>query len=417
VLFANPVADVHIERNRFQQTPAAVVFDKPAAEAGPHVTIRHNTFHEVANAIVFRAVPAEATSAITCQNNLFSHGGQVEVDGLRTEPEAVEARIIWHDDPTIDPRRNAPVDVPVYFRKTFDLAATPPAAILSIFCDDEYTLWVNGTELGKERLTTAEMRVFAYEIAKNLRAGRNVLAVRGLNIGKTPNPAGLIAQVIFPGANIPAIRTDDSWKAVLAPAEGWMTPQFDDAHWPKARDLCSYAESSYRQRGPLTWDGELWAQHAPAPDKLFPDAQGNDRDGVVTVSSCRTLKSQPFPHCRPTPTTTAGSCATPTATLRPSTAARGTARCPSDGIPGRSRATRAEPSPEGLPPAHCPILMFWPRMILGLPVSRLYSIHSPIRASGLSPRAPRTLYNLAGLSAVPLKLTFCSRSSNVMTSA
>ena len=109
--------------------------------------------------------------------------------------------------------------VAVTFRKTFELAKTPGTATLSIFADARYILWLNGQyiERGPARFQPNGPEYDTIEIASNLRAGTNVLAllvVGNLSGGKIMRHVpGLTAILDCDGKEV--LRTDAAWKCTL----------------------------------------------------------------------------------------------------------------------------------------------------------------------------------------------------------
>jgi len=156
-------------------------------------------------------------------------------------------------------------------RTTFELpAGAPDRAVLFITADTRYELFVNGTFLarGPARSAAHHQSFDALDVARLLRTGRNVLAVRFHHPGTTrshhlePRP-GLLAQLEVTRAGaITRIGTDATWKIVSDPSwdrgsphlnawvdafadisdlrarpDGWTTIGFDDAAWPAAASI------------------------------------------------------------------------------------------------------------------------------------------------------------------------------------
>ncbi|HUT33036.1 MAG TPA: hypothetical protein VNE39_06130, partial [Planctomycetota bacterium] len=139
---------------------------------------------------------------------------------------------IWF--PEGKPVEDAPAEAR-FFRCTFDLpAAGVRAAELRISADDACEVFLNGTRLGAN---DAWQRAAAFAVAKHLKPGRNVLAVRAQNnpfAGK--NPAGLIAllPITLADGKPMAVVSNASWRAEKAERAGWQEPAFDDSAWAKA---------------------------------------------------------------------------------------------------------------------------------------------------------------------------------------
>lgn len=137
-----------------------------------------------------------------------------------------------------------------FARRTFHLDEVPRAAILSITADNGYEVYVNGTRVGRDVGVGTEVWSNAerYSVARLLRRGKNVLAVRAWNLG---GPAGLVAILSWPESAAGETRqrwhriaTDGSWRVVAAlPAnvgQRWTTPAYDDSTWRRATVLGRY---------------------------------------------------------------------------------------------------------------------------------------------------------------------------------
>src|SRR5262249_41009307 len=141
----------------------------------------------------FEAMPAaDKANRIVVRNNLFARPNRlVQVDGFEFEPKNVEANWIWFPD-SGDLLKVAPAGAR-FFRKDFDLPNDKiTAAVLNIVCDDVYTAWLNGKEVGKGQLHSNRRHVAALDVAKHVQPGKNVLAVEGRN---NQGVAGLLVQL------------------------------------------------------------------------------------------------------------------------------------------------------------------------------------------------------------------------------
>jgi hypothetical protein len=138
---------------------------------------------------------------------------------------------VWFDeaDPTVD----APAGSR-HFRQTFQLTTVPQQATLYITADNSFTLWINGTKVGSG---DEWMKASSFEVAKLLRAGKNVLAVTATNTDKSP--AGLIVRLRYGKAGQAKVDlvTDFSWKVSKEAPAGWESTDFDDGEWPAVRVL------------------------------------------------------------------------------------------------------------------------------------------------------------------------------------
>ena len=146
-----------------------------------------------------------------------------------------DARWIWF--PEGQPEKAAPVGTR-YFRRTVTI---PPGcvvkrAILSFTADNSGAFHINGRKVG----TASDFHAASqFEVAKDLRAGENQLAVSVRNEGSDANPAGLVAflRVEFAQGAPLTVATDSSWKSASQQTAGWMGAGFDEAGWVAAKQL------------------------------------------------------------------------------------------------------------------------------------------------------------------------------------
>ena len=132
----------------------------------------------------------------------------------------------------------------------YDFAIAPSAkvasAALRLTADDQFTLYVNGKEIGGNGTEYESWkRPKTFDIAAALQPGANVIAIAVTNT--TPSPAGLIASLttnIGEGRAEPIARTvvtgDNGWKCADAPPTGWQAPTFSDASWQPATVVAKY---------------------------------------------------------------------------------------------------------------------------------------------------------------------------------
>jgi alpha-L-rhamnosidase len=155
------------------------------------------------------------------------------------------ARWIWF--PEGNPAANAPSGER-YFRRIVNLPADVgiQRATLVLTVDDQFTLFVNGEEVGKSSGQTdawRELKTFDLK-PRRLRTGPNVIAVRAFN---TAGAAGLLAKLDLacnPGPQISAV-SDKSWKVADVAADGWNAVAFDDAAWKPAKEIAKLGEGPW----------------------------------------------------------------------------------------------------------------------------------------------------------------------------
>ncbi len=190
---------------------------------------------------------------------------------------ALQQSMIWLDA--------LPVDREVYvaFRKPFQLDRVPQQAILHLFADSRYILWINGryVERGPCRFDPIQPQYDTLDVRRYLRSGPNVLAVlvHHDHDGKKPEEPGDFSGRIMrhvPGltarleladaADRQVIATDATWRGnahtrYLPSGPSWASipdridarrddgdwtlPEYNDSAWPKTVRIDG------RQWGPL----------------------------------------------------------------------------------------------------------------------------------------------------------------------
>ena len=126
----------------------------------------------------------------------------------------IQTSMVWAAEPEAQGQ-----GVAVAFRKEFSIAGAPKTAVLRIFADARYILWVNGmyVERGPARFQPNGPEYDLVDLASHLRAGENVLAlivVGNLSGGKVMRHApGLGATLEVDGNEL--LRTDASWKCTM----------------------------------------------------------------------------------------------------------------------------------------------------------------------------------------------------------
>lgn len=158
-----------------------------------------------------------------------------------------------------------------FFRKKFKLEELPQSAVLRIFVDTGYELFLNG------RLVAAVNEwnnIRDYDVRLFLKKGRNVIAVHGIN---SAGHRGFAFELFLNQEY--SVFSDESWKAADSEKWGWMLPEYDDSRWDEPAVL------------PLDCAG--------APQ--WTTAPGNDAAAIVSP-----IRNTPFfvsevPKCIPSP--------------------------------------------------------------------------------------------------------------------
>jgi len=149
------------------------------------------------------------------------------------------------------------------FRKLVELDHLAERASVHITCDNGYTLYVNGQQVGAGRRWET---VQSYDVRALLQRGRNVIVVEAVNDG---GPAGLIAEFFTSGGL--RVGTDATWRCSTEPSGDWRGIAFDDSAWAGAADLGSFENS-------------LWYSHPNGPPQLDrPEPVPGPTPGVLAM--------------------------------------------------------------------------------------------------------------------------------------
>jgi hypothetical protein len=162
---------------------------------------------------------------------------------------------IWF--PEAEPAKDAPIEQPRFFRRSFDLPANakPAKAILRLAADDKLIAYLNGERLGSHSNWRAHRE---FNVLARLKSGKNLLALQAENL-KAPvsaNPAGLLCSleiVIEDGTNGPIssakkieILSNTDWRVSQKEEPGWTTLDFADDAWLHAMFLAKYGEGPWK---------------------------------------------------------------------------------------------------------------------------------------------------------------------------
>ncbi|WP_329521307.1 alpha-L-rhamnosidase [Spirillospora sp. NBC_01491] len=162
------------------------------------------------------------------------------------EPSLDGASWIWHAADA-----SAPGKVERAFRGGFTAPDGASGGTLLFSGDDAVDVYLNGELLGSTRAMQAR-NTFAWQVGQlvdltgKVKAGRNVLAVRGVNSGSS---AAVIARVEVRGADggaVQGVDTGAEWRSAADAPDGWEAPGFDDSAWPKVKVLGAYGISPWK---------------------------------------------------------------------------------------------------------------------------------------------------------------------------
>ena len=196
--------------------------------------------------------------------------------------KGLQSSFIWADLP------KEKKGIAIGFRKTFDLPTKPSSAVLHLFADARYILWVNGSyvDRGPARFQPNGPEYDSIDIVKFLHPGKNavvLLVVGNLSGGKVMwHEPGLTASLEIDGKTLWV--TDDKWQwsdgtrfraagaswANLGETEvdariedgDWTQADYNDTKWKKAVQIAS------KSWGPLTARRIPMLRETPVPFRL-----------------------------------------------------------------------------------------------------------------------------------------------------
>jgi alpha-L-rhamnosidase len=143
-----------------------------------------------------------------------------------------------------------------WFRTSLDLPADAVRARLVATADDDFTLYVNGTEAVHVPEQVDVWKVGQRADVTRLVGRRIVLAARATN--RSAGPAGLLLRLVVDLADGQReIVTGPGWKVAETEQAGWQAPDFDDSGWAAATVLDPYGQ------GP--WGSNVTVGEQPAP--------------------------------------------------------------------------------------------------------------------------------------------------------
>jgi hypothetical protein len=119
----------------------------------------------------------------------------------------------------------------VFFRREFQLPAEVASAAVTVICDDEHRLFINGVDLG----TGGDWQTpRSYDVLTHLKpGGRNVIAVEGRNEKGVAGMALRFRATLKDGKKL-HIVSDANWLCSGESADGWQNLDFPASAWPKA---------------------------------------------------------------------------------------------------------------------------------------------------------------------------------------
>lgn len=127
-----------------------------------------------------------------------------------------------------------------YFRKSVKLAAKPKSAVVRVFSDTGYELFVNG----RLAVTLCEWaNVRDYDLTPFFRAGRNQIAVHATNYG---GHRGFAFELSADGESV--LVSDGTWRTFPEERWNWTRSDFDESGWrdPWVMDMGAAGSPQWR---------------------------------------------------------------------------------------------------------------------------------------------------------------------------
>lgn len=159
--------------------------------------------------------------------------------GLAFDPEGedLEANWIWHREREVE-RDILPRPGVRYFRYDFELeqpADSIAEARMLVAADDSADIYLNGEFLAG---SVNYRQVRRLDVQGALANGKNMLAARGENSGRMPNPAGLLLslRLTYKDGGRQWVFSSTEWRTVdEADDNSWMVAPYKDSTWQPAR--------------------------------------------------------------------------------------------------------------------------------------------------------------------------------------
>ncbi|MCQ2449211.1 MAG: carbohydrate binding domain-containing protein [Clostridia bacterium] len=174
------------------------------------------------------------------------------------QPNAAQSwlgRWIWYNEDTLTQAQYETR----YFRHSFTLQDAPTYAPLQISADDNYTLYVNGAEVGgnmgsgQDKWQAPE----TYDILRYLKKGENVICIAAKNF---VSYGGLVydCRVTTPSGTVMVCSEKASVKVSKTAPSGWTAVGFDDSHWTNPKEIGPMGSSPW---GSLYFNSALYAEN------------------------------------------------------------------------------------------------------------------------------------------------------------
>jgi len=186
-----------------------------------------------------------------------------------------------------------------YFRRAFEVGAVPKVATLYVAGPRSERVWINGMladEVQSDLSSPLGMHVYATDVTRYLRAGKNVIAlevVRGRGVTGFANSelvkqqtfGQVVVAKIVPAAKgvvaKPIVMSDRRWKSTTTAVAGWEKAGFDDAAWKPAQSIGGI-ESSIEL---YQWNADAGLYDWPGYDGISPFLAHKNVAGSAILAS------------------------------------------------------------------------------------------------------------------------------------
>ncbi|MCF7849293.1 MAG: HEAT repeat domain-containing protein, partial [Kiritimatiellales bacterium] len=175
-----------------------------------------------------------------------------------------------------------------YFQKGFAFPAgqKPKSARVIITCDNQWTLYVNGEQVGSSATQGHSWKhPLVTDVAEHLVIEQNSIAVEGVNT--IPGPAGLLVklEVQFEDGQTFLLMSDESWYSSSKAESGWSDNDFNGGtNWKPVTVIGNHGVSPWGKVKPNPGKVKL-----PPKDKEYPPetefADSIFEDGIVFVGN------------------------------------------------------------------------------------------------------------------------------------
>jgi len=145
-------------------------------------------------------------------------------------PPLKTAKWVWSSDKA---REGVPPQT-IYLRREWTIKEQPVHAVATFTADNSFELWINGKSVGKSDNWSTPAQI---DVTEAVVPGKNVVALKAVNGGSGPNPAGAIGEIVTlsaEGKPISTLTTDDKWRVSEVEAAAWLKADFDASAWKAA---------------------------------------------------------------------------------------------------------------------------------------------------------------------------------------